>query len=141
MLNGIQKVVEAPTGSQIKILPPIIRQSEEHEAIPIRIVDDPSAPAYYREVITTNPNQTHAYRRNDVVAELRKQLIDKAVISFYDVYAIRKAFNIDEKPEFFFRPKFGSPQYSSEFIKWIMSRHEEDNEFFAKTRALLKKKK
>jgi hypothetical protein len=47
---------------------------------------------------------------------------------------------VDEKSEFYFKPKFGSPQYSGEFIKWILSRYEEDNEFFAKTRTQLKKK-
>lgn len=139
-LDGVQMIAEAPTGSQIKVLPPTVRQSEEPEAIPIRIVDDPSVPAHYREMIAVNPNQTHTFRRNDVVIRLRERLPDNMVINFYDVYAIRKAYGVDENLEFYFKPKFGSPQYSGEFIKWILSRYKEDNEFFAKTRAQLKKK-
>jgi hypothetical protein len=74
------------------------------------------------------------------VIRLRERLPDNLVINSYDVYAIRKAYGVDENPKFYFKPKFGSPQYSGEFIKWILSRYEEDNEFFAKTRAQLKKK-
>jgi hypothetical protein len=138
-LYGVQMIAEAPTGSQIKVLPPMVRQSEEPEAILVRIVDDPSIPAHYREVIAVNPNQTHTFRRNDVVIKLRERLPDNMVINSYDVYAIRKAYGVDENLEFYFKPKFGSPQYSGEFIKWILDRYEEDNEFFAKTRAQLKK--
>jgi predicted HTH transcriptional regulator len=50
-LDGVQKIVEAPTGSQINILPPSVQQSQDPNATPIRIVDDPTVPAYYRELI------------------------------------------------------------------------------------------
>ena len=139
-LNGIQMIAEAPTGSQIKVLPPTVRQSDDPGAMPFRFTNDPSAPTVYREMIAVNPNQTHTFRRNDVVIRLRESLPVNLVINSYDVYAIRKAYGVDETPEFYFKPKFGSPQYSGEFIKWILSRYEEDNEFFAKTRAQLKKK-
>ena len=139
-LDGVQMIAEAPTGSQIKVLPPIVRHSNEPEAIPIRIVDDPSVPAHYREFIAVNPNQTHTFRRNDVVIRLRERLPDNINISSYDVYAIRKAYGVDDNPEFYFKPKFGSPQYSGAFIGRVLNRYEADNEFFAKTRAQLKKK-
>ena len=139
-LSGVQMITEAPTGSLIKVLPPMVRQSEEPDAIPIRIVDDPSVPAHYREVIAVNPNQTHTFRRNDVVIRLRELLPNYITINFYDVYAIRKAYGVDENPKFYFKPKFGSPQYSDDFIKWILIHYKEDNEFFSKTRAQLKNK-
>ena len=139
-LNGVQMITEAPAGSQIKVLPPTVRLSDDPEAPPMRITNDPSAPTVFREMIAVNPNQTHTFRRNDVVIRLRERLPDNMVINSYDVYAIRKAYGADENPKFYFKPKFGSAQYSDEFIKWILSRYEEDNEFFAKTRAQLKKK-
>jgi hypothetical protein len=139
-LDGVQKIVEAPVGSHIKVLPPEVRQSDSPEATLIRIVDDPTVPAYYREVVAVNPNQTHSFRRNDVIAELRKTLPDNMNINPYDILAIRKVYGIDERDDFFFRPKFGSPQYSGKFVNWVLEHYSNDIEFFSKTRAQLKKK-
>jgi hypothetical protein len=138
--DGVRMIADAPMGSQIKVLPPEVQQSDDPGAMPVRITNDPSAPTVYRETIIINPNQTHTFRRNEVVLRLREHLPANLVFNFCDVYAIRKVYGVDENSEFYFKPKFGSAQYSDVFIKWILSRYKEDNEFFAKTRAQLKKK-
>jgi hypothetical protein len=139
-LAGVQIISASPLGSQIKVLPPYVQQSEEPDAIPIRLVNDPSVSAHYRELVTVNPNQTHTFRRNDVVAKLREILPKDININSYDVYAIRKAYKIDENPKYYFKPKFGMAQYSNEFIKWILDHFGQDCEFFVKTRAKITSK-
>ncbi len=137
---SVQMIAEAPRSSQIKVLPPTVRLSDDIGATPIRYTNDPAVPSVFREMIAVNPNQTHTFRRNDVVTRLRECLPNNLIINFYDVYAIRKAYKVDDKSEFYFKPKFGSPQYSGEFIEWILSCYEKDKEFFMKARARLKKK-
>jgi hypothetical protein len=79
-------IAEALTGSHIKVLPPTVQQSDNPGAMPIRITIDPSAPTVYREMIAVNPNQTHTFRRNDVVIKLRERLLVNLVITSYDIY-------------------------------------------------------
>jgi hypothetical protein len=64
-LDGIARVVEAPTGSRVAILPPEGQGTGASGAMPIRITDDQSAPAYYAVPIDT----THPFRRKEVVCE------------------------------------------------------------------------
>ena len=47
---------------------------------------------------------------------------------------VRRAHGIDDRPEFFHRPKFGSPQYSDAFARWIIAEYEGDPEFFQKAK-------
>jgi hypothetical protein len=140
MLANVQLIAEVQTGSQIKVLPPLVRLSDDPGAMPVRNTNDPSAPTIFRETITVNPNETHKFSRNDLVIRLQELLPENIVFNSYDVFALRKVFDVDKNPNFYFKPKFGSPQYSSEFINWILIRYKEDNGFFSKTRSELKKK-
>jgi hypothetical protein len=88
-----------------------------------------------------NPNQTHTLRRNEVVAEIRKQLPASVGVNFYDVYVIRKTHNIEDNQKYYFQPRFGSAQYSIEFVNWILDRYKENNNFFTKTRSEFKRNK
>ncbi|MBN3032557.1 MAG: ATP-binding protein [Candidatus Saganbacteria bacterium] len=45
-LGGIRKVVKAPPTYKTVVLPPEIKESTAGTAMPIRVVDDPDAPAY-----------------------------------------------------------------------------------------------
>lgn len=46
-LDGISKVVEAPAGSRIAILPPETQPTGPSGAVPLQLTNDPNAPAYY----------------------------------------------------------------------------------------------
>jgi hypothetical protein len=48
-LHNIRKLVSAPTASKEVILSPRVKQSDSQSAYPIRIVNDPTAPAYRKE--------------------------------------------------------------------------------------------
>ena len=129
-LSGVRKVVKAEPGSVVSVLPPDVRISDSPSSIPIRIVDDPKAQAF-RQI---DPNETHPFRQKDVISEVRKHLPITQKFNQFDVYTIRKVHQIDGKKQFYYRPVFGSPQFSNEFVKWIIEQHKHDEYFFRRTR-------
>lgn len=128
-LSGIRSVVRAPEGAHFAVLPPEVRQSTSPEAVPIRIVDDPLAPGYR----VVDPNATHPYRQTELLEELHRLLPDHN-FNAYDLLAVRRVYGIDDDSRFFFRPKYGSPQYSEEFISWLVDKAIKNDEFFADAR-------
>jgi hypothetical protein len=133
-LSGVTKVVHAPEGSAVSILPRGVRLGAQNPETQVRIVDDLTAPAFG----LVDRDVTHPYRQNDVVARLRGMKSQLGEINSYDILAVRKVHKVEEMERFFYKPKFGSPQYSDSFIEWLAKRHSEDSAFFAKARALLK---
>lgn len=134
-LSGVQKVVNAPEGSLVQVLPPEVRLSESPEATPMRFVDDPSAPGYR----FLNPNESHPYRLTDVLELVKDQSFTSKDLNWYDIFAARKANDIEGKPDMFFDPKYGSPQYSDRFLRWLLDSYERDPEFFTRARKALRK--
>ncbi len=134
-LGNIRKVVRAPQGHKISILPPNIRESSDPSAVPIRITDDPHAPAYQK----LNPNITHPYRQKEVITVFNQKSGGKTINS-YDVVCVRKIYHIDDKfPDFFYKPKFASPQYSDGFVNWLSEMNKNDPRFFDNAKEKMKK--
>lgn len=129
-MDGVKKVVRAPSGSQVTVLAADVRESASNEATPIRIVDDANAPAYRR----IDYDISHPYRQRELVAAINKRLPSGVQISAYDVLAVRRTNGIDSRDEFCHHPKFGSAQYSDGFADWIVASYEKDKEFFLTTR-------
>ena len=129
-VDGVKKVVHAPSGSQVSVLAAEVRESASNDATPIRIVDDPKAPAYRR----VDFDISHPYRQKDLVAAINRRLPAGFEISTYDVLAVRRTNGIDSKEEYCHHPKFGYAQYSDLFADWVISNYEKDNEFFLKAR-------
>ncbi|MGH8468882.1 MAG: RNA-binding domain-containing protein [Gammaproteobacteria bacterium] len=125
-VDGVKKVVHAPSGSQVTVLAADVRESASNDATPIRIVDDPNAPAYRR----IDYDISHPYRQRDLVAAINKKLPSGVQITAYDVLAVRRTHGIDSKDEYCHHPKFGSAQYSDTFAAWIVSNYE----FFLRAR-------
>lgn len=135
-LRNIRKVVEAPIGHTVRILPPEVVESENQSAIPIRLVDDPTAPMYRK----INPDQTHPYRQKEIVQIVNQKLSGKKTITSYDVQCIRKIYKIDQsKHNFYYKSKFASPQYSDAFVEWIVKQYEKDSSFFDEAKKKCKK--
>ncbi len=132
-LSGIRKVVEAPEGSQVLVFPAGDLPSADGSLQAIRIVDDPSVPAYQ----LLDPNKTHPYRQTDVVREFNKRLMNGKEIKTYDVQCIKHAHRIEEHPRFFYKPLHNSPQYSVEFVEWLIRQYQEDEKFFDKARNIM----
>ncbi|MCX6832440.1 MAG: putative DNA binding domain-containing protein [candidate division Zixibacteria bacterium] len=129
-LAGVRKVVQAPAGSQVSVLPPDVRQSDSPDAAPIKITDDPAAPAYR----LVDPDSSHPFRQKEVMSEVRKQLPAGSEFNSYDVVAIRHVHGIDDNLKFSYKPKFASRQYSESFVAWLVSQAQADPEFFKKAR-------
>jgi hypothetical protein len=85
-LGNIRKVVDAPHGHKVMLLPPEVVESDGALATPIRLVDDPSAPAYRK----IDPNKTHPYRQKEVVEEINKALAGAHNVSPYDIHVCAK---------------------------------------------------
>lgn len=129
-MQGVRKVVQAPPGSQVHVLPSEIIETQSPTATPIRIVDDPSAPAFYK----ISPDESHPFRQTEVIAEVNKKLPEKYQINQYDILSARRVYNLDNKEEYCYNSKFGSRQYSKEFVNWLVEQFNKDNNFFKKAR-------
>lgn len=129
-LAGVQRVVRAPQGSQVAILTTEVRESNSLTAAPIRLVDDPSAPAF--RVIDTDV--THPFRQKELIEEVNKRLPKGATINPYDVLVVRKTYDTYSREDFYHHSKFGNPQYSEAFVDWLLGSYSEDPSFFLKAR-------
>lgn len=137
-LGNIRKVVEAPHGYRVNVLPPEVVESPVPTATPIRIVDDPTAPAYRK----IDPDKTHPHRQKEVVQLVNQKLSGRKKITAYDVYCVRKVYNIDRtKPNFYYKSKFASPQYSDVFVNWLVEQYEKNPLFFKKAREKIRGEK
>lgn len=131
-LQGVHKVVKAPPGSQIYTFPEgvEVRESASLDARAIRIVDDPDAPAYRK----LNYDLTHPFRQKEAIEEINRGLAGRTTINQFDIQCINRVFEICNKENFCHLPKYSSPQYSREYVNWVISQYEQDNNFFQKTR-------
>lgn len=129
-LDGVRKVVSAPQGSAVTVFAGEVKESNSPEATPIRLVDDPSAPGYR----LIDHDTTYPHRQTELVDVLNGMLPEGVDVNSYDILAVRRIHNIDGDPRYCHTPKFGSPQYSDNFAKWIVDRHKENKDFFTEAR-------
>ncbi|MDG6949798.1 MAG: putative DNA binding domain-containing protein [Nitrososphaerota archaeon] len=130
-LSGIRKVVTAPRGHKVMVLPPDVTLSGAPDASPVRLTNDPSAPIVRR----LNPDETHPYRRKDVLIQVNSRLTSGQRLGPNDFNDIRKVHGIDSKPELFYKSRFISPQYSLALVEWLMVQIQGDPDFISKARA------
>jgi hypothetical protein len=129
-LADVQRVVRAPAGSKIAVLPPTIQHADSPEALPIQIIDDPSAPTYR----VVDVDRTHPYRAKEAMIEIGRRLPEGTTFNSFDFLSVRKAHDIDGREEFTHEPKFGSRQYSQGFADWVVRQFSKDPAFFDKAR-------
>jgi len=133
-LDGITKVVTAPVGATISVLPSEVKLSGAEGATGVRLVNDESAPAFkaYRTDLL------YPYRQKELVARVN-ELLAGPKITAHDVYCVRKAHGVDAQPNFFYKPQFSSPQYSDAFAEWMIEQYRAATDFFQKARDASKK--
>lgn len=132
-LSRVRKVTSAPSGSQISVLTPKVRQSGDPDATPIRITDNPGAPEYQ----LIDPNKTHPWRGKELLKKVNQSLPTK--ITPHDLLAVRRIHDVDRDRNFVYRPRFSSAQYSPAFANWLLGQHRDDPTFFEKCRSDFKK--
>lgn len=129
-LDGIAKVVDAPTGSRIAVLPPEDAPTGAAGSLPMQLTTDPGAPAYYAVPL----DKTHPYRQKEVVREVNSKLAGKRAINSHDIICIRRVFGIQNEINFCYTQNFASPRYTQQFVDWIVDQHSLNNAFFEETR-------
>lgn len=133
-LAGVRTVVRAPHGSRIIAAPAVGHVSPSGDGSPVRISVDPGAPTFG----LLSPDDAFPYRGKELLAEINRGLPAASKVNSYDLQAIRKVHNTDDRPEFSHLPKFGSRQYSRAFVDWILQQHSDDKAFFETTRRSLR---
>jgi hypothetical protein len=133
-LDGIAKVVEAPSGSVIQVLRP---GAAQEPASAIRITTDPSAPSLPVGLI----DQAWPFRQKEVIAEVNKVLMGSRVINPNHVLSVRRAYGIETNGEFCYTQKHVSPKYSQAFVDWLVAQFKSDSEFFEKAKLIAEQKR
>jgi hypothetical protein len=134
-LDGIKKVVTAPAGATISVVPREVHLSGAEGGTSVRLVTDENAPAF--KAVRTD--LLYPYRQKELVARVNT-LLGGVTITSHDVHCIRKVHGVDAEPNFFYKPQFSSPQYSEAFAQWIVEQHQSDPEFFHTVREALRKR-
>ena len=135
-LSGVKKVVSAPSGSQVSVLPREVVHSANPEAIPIRLTDDPKAPGY--QVIGIDAS--YPYRQKEVIEELNRRRSGLGANAF-DILCARRVYATEDDPRYCHKGRFTSPQYSEAFLDWLGERLDADADFFDKCRAEFRRSK
>jgi hypothetical protein len=63
-------------------------------------------------------------------------MLDQIKINQFDYLVIRRLYNVDKKPEWFYQSKIKGhcPQYSNAFIKYLVNKVRQDKNFFKRAR-------
>lgn len=133
-LDGITKVVTAPVGATVSVLPGEVYLTGAIDATGVRLVNDESAPAFK----AFRTDLLYPYRQKELVARVNA-LLGTPTISPHDVYSVRKAHAVDSQPNFYYKPQYSSPQYSQAFAEWMVDQYRADPGFFSNAREAVKK--
>ncbi len=132
-LDGITKVVTAPVGATISVLPGEVHLAGADGRVAIRLVNDEAAPAFN----AVRTDLLYPYRQKELVARVNV-LLGAHTVSAHDVHCVRKVHAIDKEPTFFYKPQYSSPQYSEAFAEWLVDQYHRDPEFFHAVRESLR---
>ncbi len=130
--EGVRQVTEAPIGSQIDVVYSEYEDANSSVPTTIRLVNDPSAPAFRQVSI----DDTHPFRQTELIKRVNA-LLKSIKINSYDIQSIRHAYNIDDIQEFKAQPRYGSAQYSDDFAHWIVDQYKNNPKFFNECRTQL----
>jgi hypothetical protein len=129
-LDGIAKVVEAPAGAQIAVLPAAVHHGADAGSVPIRLVDNPDAAEYRALPI----DETHPYRAKEVVNLVNERLHGKKKIAAHNITQVRRVYSCEKDRRLCYLQKHASTQYSDAFVDWMVERFRENENFFDETK-------
>lgn len=132
-LDGITKLVTAPAGATISVLPAEVHLTGAEGGVAIRLVNDETAPAFN----AVRTDLLYPHRQKELVARVN-ELLGGHIVSGHDVHCVRKVHAIDAQPMFFYKPQYSSPQYSEAFAEWLVAEYHRDPQFFYAARESLK---
>lgn len=131
LVGNLRKVIEAPPDHIIQVVPERLSGVSSIGVSSVRYTNDPRAPA----VRYQTPDDEHPYRQRNVIRLFNERLVGKKSINAHDLLCVRRIHKIDSsKPQYYYKSLTGSPQYSQEFVEWIIKSYCGDNNFFEKAR-------
>jgi hypothetical protein len=133
-LDGIAKLVTAPVGATISVLPGEVHLAGASAGTGVRLVNDDEAPAFK----AFRTDLLYPYRQKELVARVNALLGGPTIIP-HDIHCVRKTYGVDGQPNFFYKPQFSSPQYSEAFAEWLVGQYCADASFFRAAREAAKK--
>jgi hypothetical protein len=133
-LDNIKKVVSAPAGSVISVLPPEVTSDASQGAAQVRLTHDAAAPA----LRAPDFDALYPYRQKEVLARLA-QLLPGLRLTPHDVLCVRRVHGLDDDPTYSFKHKFGSRQYSDAMVGWLVTSYRADPSFFYTAREAWKR--
>jgi hypothetical protein len=132
-LRGIRRVLKAPIDSVVQSTAARKRAKRNVEAAanlqPVRITTDPDAPALQPQDV----ERLYPWRQKDLLQELNGRL-GRPALTTYDIQAVRRHHQLDERPDFVFHLAGAGRRYSPAAADWFIEQHARDPEFFAKAR-------
>jgi hypothetical protein len=134
-MQGIRKVIEAPAGHAITVIsstPSFEGASGEGMAIRANVSATPGA----MHVVPQNAEEIWPHRQKDLLHEINKEISPPRLINGHDILCINSHLNIlKTHPEFAYKPhRLASPQYSNEYVRWILEQYRSDSKFFQRMR-------
>jgi hypothetical protein len=84
-------------------------------------------------------DQLYPYRAKELRQRI-SEVFGSNVASPYDIQVVRKQYAIDENPNFSYKGRFGTRQYSEAFVEWLAERYRGDQQFFHKAREFARSK-
>lgn len=106
------------------------RLTSDAGGMPVRLVNDPNATA----VTAIDYDSTHPYRQKDLLKRIKELLPEGTPISTYDLTAVRYAFDVLARDDFYHKSRFGSAQYSDSYAQWVAQKYTGDPDFFRNAR-------
>ena len=129
-LSGVRKVVEAGANQVVHV---VAAEKYTGPGITARIGNEPDAPV----VRPQNPEDVWPYRESELIRRVLCQLPDGSRFNGHDVRSVRQIHGIEPEshPDFVFKPHtMSSPQYSEEFVEWIVKQCRLDRDFLNESR-------
>ena len=80
------------------------------------------------------PDKTHPYQQKDVVNVVNQKLQGVITMSTHDNQNVKQIYHIPNKVEFYYKSKFSSPQYSEQFVNWLIEEVTKNPKFFLQTK-------
>ena len=132
LLANVRRVFQAPPGHGVVLVGDGEIINDKAVGAQIRLTNDPKAPAFR----PTTPDFTYPFRQKEVVEEVNRRLAGKCEINAHDILCVRRIHGVDgTKPEFFEKRKFSSPQYTEQFVDWLIEEYNADSDFFETARS------
>ena len=128
LLANVRKVFQAPPGQGFVLVP---GSAPSAEGAAIRLTTDPDAPPFR----AVRSDETYPFRQKEVIEEVNRRISGHRKINTHDLKCVRKVHAIDAaKPEFVEIRRYGSAQYTVQFVEWLVHQLDADDAFFQKAR-------